>query len=219
VGTETFEPLLRSVPYFARLKDEAFADVLAETRPRRYPAGAHLFFEGQAAGQAALHIIAEGSVRVYRASPSGREQTLRVFQAGDTFAEVAAFDGGPYPSTAETLEESTVLRLPRPALLRLMERHPEIAVTLLTTMAGRLRHLLDVVEDLSLRRVGSRLARLLLTEEHRRLNQSQLASLVGTSREMVNRTLHQLSDQGVIRLQDHEIVVLDPRRLTQIVEE
>ena len=90
---------------------------------------------------------------------------LRLFHRGDSFADVAAFDGGPYPANADALEPTVILRVPRRALLALMREHPEIAIGALQVVAGRLRHMTSLVEDLSLRRVMSRIARLLLSEE------------------------------------------------------
>jgi CRP/FNR family transcriptional regulator len=211
--------LLLSCPYFARLPPEQVDAVGRSLVARTFPAGARIFSEGDDEGAAALHFVAAGVVRIFKLSLEGREQVLRLMRPGDTFADVAAFDGGPYPANADALEPATVLLLPRAALLRHLREHPEMALGALQIMAARLRHMTGLVEDLSLRRVTSRVARLLLTfEGDTHLTQGQMATMVGTAREMVNRSLHALADQGAIELHGQQIVVLDEGKLAAIVE-
>jgi CRP-like cAMP-binding protein len=209
--------LLRQCPYFSSLDDRLLDTVLAVSLRRSYRSGEALFFEGD--GDAALHIVESGTVRIFKMSLEGREQVLRLMRAGDSFADVPAFDGGPYPANADAQERSTVLVIPRQPLIQLMRDHPDIALGALATMASRLRHMTGLVEDLSLRRVMGRVANLLLGEQGDvQLSQSQMATMVGTAREMVNRSLNTLVDQKVIELQGQHILILDRDRLREIVE-
>lgn len=210
--------LLRSCPYFQYL-DEGLIDTLSRAvNEHSYLPGARIFTEGREEGAAALHIVGSGTARVFKLSAEGREQVLRLFHRGDTFADVAAFDGGPYPANADALEPTVVLRVPRRALLALMWEHPELAIGALQVMAGRLRHMTSLVEDLSLRRVMSRIARLLLSDEHAQLTQTQMAAMAGTAREIVNRSLHTLADRGVIELCAGAVIVLDADELARIAD-
>ncbi len=211
--------LLKGTPYFASLDDMALEDVASVALVRHYGPGERIFSEGTDEGRAALHVMEAGLVRVFKVSPEGREQILRLMNPGDAFSDVPAFDGGPYPASADALEPSTVLAIPRRNLLALMEQYPAIAIGALTNVASRLRHMTSLVEDLSLRRVMSRVARLLL--EHQvgpSLSQAQMAAMVGTAREMVNRSLHSLEDRGVIELHGQQIVVVNLEKLAEIVE-
>ena len=212
--------LLRACPYWAPL-DVAALDVLANAvQEHRYPQGAHLFAEGDDVGEAALHIVASGVIRIYKLSPDGREQTLRLFHTGDSFADVPAFDGGGYPAHADAMEYSVVLLLPRRQLLNLMHSHPAIALGALQVMAGRLRHMTGLVEDLSLRRVSSRVARLLVRQPATAaLSQGQLAPMVGSAREMVNRSLRSMADAGIVQMQGGDIAILDHDRLSDLAEQ
>jgi CRP-like cAMP-binding protein len=211
--------LLRTCPYFAQLSDELLQSVLGVVTVRQYEPGEAIFFEGDEAGNAALHIVESGVVRIFKVSLEGREQVLRLMREGDSFADVPAFDGGPYPANADALEASTVLRIPRQPLMALMQEHPDIALGALSNMASRLRHMTGLVEDLSLRRVMSRVAHLLQENQgNANLTQSQMATMVGTAREMVNRSLNTLADRGIIELRGPEIVITDPERLGEIVE-
>jgi len=211
--------LLRLCPYFQPLSDQLIDALCRAVDAHTYPPGAGIFTEGQDEGSAALHIVGSGTVRVFKLSPDGREQVLRLFQHGDTFADVAAFDGGAYPANADAVEASEVLRVPRRVLLELMRAHPEIAIGALQVMAGRLRHMTSLVEDLSLRRVMSRIARLLVTNPYSdHLTQAQMATMVGTAREMINRSLHTLADRGVIELGAGAVIVLDAEELQRIAD-
>ncbi len=213
------QQVLRSVSYFADLSDFEIEDISRSLDIRSFPAGAQIFFQGQGVGTASLHIVVEGSVRVYRSSTRGREQVLRMFHAGDTFAEVPVFDGGPYPVSADAIDDSVLALLSRRTLLNLMRLHPEIALSVIQTLASRQRHFANLIEDLSLRRVVSRVAKLLLTESSDSLTQSQMAAMTGTSREMVNRSLHHLEDEGAIEIVDHQTRVNDPQLLSKIAED
>jgi CRP/FNR family transcriptional regulator len=210
--------LLRQSPYFADLDDTVVEAVCRSADVRSYPSGGRIITEGHDDGAAALHLVVDGVVKVYKLSVEGREQVLRLFHPGDTFADVAAFDGGPYPASADAFEPATVMRISRRVLLSMMHEHPEIAIGASRIMAGRLRHMTSLVEDLSLRRVMSRVARLLLANpDGTSLTQSQMASMVGTAREMVNRSLRAFEDQGLIQITSGAIVIIDSARLQEVV--
>lgn len=209
--------LLRTCPYFSTLSDELLQQVLAVAVVRHLAPGEMLFFAGDE--NASLHMVESGVVRIFKVSPEGREQVLRLMRPGDTFADVPAFDGGPYPANAEALEPAVVLAVPRLPLLDLMRAHPDIALGALTTMASRLRHMTGLVEDLSLRRVMGRVANLLLSHDGSVvLSQAQMATMVGTAREMVNRSLNALADRGVIEVQGQSVIILDREKLEEVVE-
>lgn len=219
LNRERYRDLLLGTPYFASLDTAALDEVIAIAIARRYGQGQRLFTEGHNEGKCSLHIVDSGLVRVFKTSAEGREQVLRLMRPGEAFSDVPVFDGGSYPASADAVEPSTVLAIPRDGLMPLMERYPQIAVGALQNVASRLRHMTALVEDLSLRRVMSRVARLLLEnpgEIH--LTQSQMATMVGTAREMVNRSLHTLEDRGVIQLRGQEIIILDHAKLAEIIE-
>jgi CRP/FNR family transcriptional regulator len=211
--------LLRSIPYFAAASEGLAERVARECVERSFAAGERIFTEGENAGVASLHIVISGVVRIFKVSLEGREQVLRLMQQGDSFADVAAFDGGPYPANADPLEPSRLLLVPRSLLASALREEPDIALGALRIMAGRLRHMTALVEDLSLRRVTSRVAKHLLDDSVQvHLNQSQLAALLGTSREMISRSLHSLEDAGYIDLAGPRIRVLERERLAAVVD-
>jgi CRP/FNR family cyclic AMP-dependent transcriptional regulator len=209
--------LVRSVPYFAHLDETALRAVAEGAISRRYSDGEIIFLEGDPC--AGLCIVEEGRVKLFKVSQEGREQIVKLLGPGEFFNEVAVLDGGPNPVSAMAALESTLRVIGRDTMLHLLARHPAIAVGVIENLAARARHLLSLVEDLSLRTVSSRLAKLLVTEAAaddeapRRMTQQEMAAQLGTVREMVSRALRSFEEEGLIRFDRHRIVVLDAEGL------
>lgn len=205
--------LLAAHPLFARLPEEVRAETSARMVPRRYQRGAVIFTEGDPA--AALHLVGEGTVRIIKRSPSGREQTLLFADAGDSFAEVPVFDHGPYPASAEAFTDTLVYALPASDIRRLMQTTSLFAENAVAVFAARNRRLTEIVENLAFRPVIGRVARMILEDPHEQ-TQTEMAAMVGAAREMVNRSLHTLEREGIIRLHGGHIAVVDRDRLAEI---
>jgi len=217
-STERTSALLRAIPYFARLEGEALAAVTQVAVQRVYKRGQLILMEGEPC--AGLFVVGSGWVKVFKVSPEGREQVLQVLGPGQSFNEVAVLDGGPNPASVIALEPTTLWVVDRTSMMRLLPRHPSLAMAVIENLAAKTRHLVSLVEDLSFRSVTARLARLLLeraldSEEnaklarHRWMTQEEMASQLGTVREMVGRSLHLLEDEGLIKIDRHRIVLLD----------
>jgi CRP-like cAMP-binding protein len=219
--------LLRRVAYFAGLPEVLLAELAALARERRYARGQVIFLEGEPC--AGLHIVAEGAVRIYKMSPQGREQVLEQLGPGGTFNDVAVLDGGPNPASAMAASDVLLWVVDRADIRRLAQAHPELAWALIESIAGRARHLVAMVEDLSLRSVKARLAKLLLAQaQHtagqaeinrdQMVTQAEMAARLGTVREMVGRALRELADDGLIAFDRYRILILDRARLAEVAE-
>lgn len=219
--------LLGRTPYFADLSLPELADMERALVRRRYRKGELVLLEGRPSQ--GLYVVESGRVRIYKTSLQGREQVLLLAGPGETFNEVAVFDGGPNPATVQALEPTVLLLLPKAALLALIERQPAVGRAFTRVFAAHLRRLTDLVEDLSFKTVTSRVARILL--EHLapsgavsagdasatpRLTQSEMAAMAGTAREVVGRALKALEQRRVIQVERGRIVVLDPDLLAEI---
>lgn len=209
--------LVRSVPYFAHLDEIALEAVAQSAISRHYGRGEVIFLEGDPC--AGLCIIEEGRVKIYKLSQDGREQVVKLIGRGEFFNEVAVLDGGPNPASAMAVLESTLWIIDRGSMLGLLARYPSLAVGIIENLAARARHLLSLVEDLSLRTVSARVAKLLVTQavghddSPRRMTQQEMAAQLGTVREMVSRVLHSFEEEGLIRFDRHRIVILDQEGL------
>jgi len=210
---------LRDIPFFSTLDDQTLADIARQMQRCVYRPGEHIILEGEQ--PAGLFFVQRGRVRLSRTAPDGREQVLAMVGAGENFNAVPLFDDRPNPTTARAMSPVHCLLLPRVGLLALIRRHPNLALAALREMAGQLRDLVVLVEDLAFRSVRERLARQLLHEAGEgtaELTHQELAERTGTVREMAGRALRQLQQEGLVRLERGRVIVLDHQGLARIVE-
>ncbi len=214
--------ILRRHPYFEALPASVLADVARRGQVVTYGRGALVFQQGERA--AGLYVVASGAVRVFKTSVAGREQVLHHVGPGQSFNDVAAFDGGPCPASAQALEPTVIVVVPRPALLALMQRYPAIAVGVVRLLSTRLRELNRLVEDLALRQVVSRVAAVLArqgagTATVTLPTRQELAAMVGTVREVATRALAHLERAGVIRVGPRgRVTIVDRAALERLAE-
>lgn len=208
---------VRSVDLLRDLDPDSQARFARLLRERQYTRGEMIVHEGEPCE--ALYTVAEGLVKRFKLSPDGKEQVLKMLGPGDSFNEVPVLDGGPNPSSAEAVQDSVVCILRREDFLRLLEESPALSAAIVQILAGRLRHLVGLVEDLSLRQVIGRLARLLLDQPEMvsRLTHQQIASMVGATREVVGRGLHELERRGAIEVRSGRVAIVSRDRLEQLV--
>ena len=216
---------LRQIPLFSLLDPDDLAQVAAVTKEHTYGRGDLIILEGDTGG--GLYYVHSGLVKVFKLSAEGKEQALRLITAGYTFNDVPALDGGPNPASAAAMEPSIVYIIGRSELRRLIMMRPEVAQAVVQTLASRLRHLVALVEDLSLRPVVARVARILLDQEASlqegrqsyRLTQQEMAALAGTAREVVGRALKEFEAAGAIEIRQGRIVVVNRERLYLLISE
>ena len=210
---------LQEIPFFATLDPVTMADVARQIERHEYRPGDYILFEDDPAP--GLFFVQRGRVRLSRMAPDGREQVLAMVGSGENFNAVPMFDDHPNPATARAMSPVVCLLLPRGALHALVRQHPDLALALLREMAGQLRELVVLVEDLAFRSVRERLARQLLREASEgaaELTQQDLAERTGTVREIAGRALRQLAEEGLVRLQRGRVIVLDREGLGRIAE-
>jgi CRP/FNR family transcriptional regulator, cyclic AMP receptor protein len=210
---------LRDIPFFAALDEQTLADVARQMQRCDYRPGEHIMFEGEQ--PPGLFFVLRGRVRLSRTAPDGREQVLAMVGSGENFNAVPLFDERPNPTTARAMSPVRCLLLPRDALLELLTNHPDLALAALRELAGQLRELVVLVEDLAFRSVRERLARQLLQEAGdgmAELTHQELAERTGTVREIAGRALRQLAQEGLVRLERGRVIVLDRVGLARIVE-
>ncbi|MEO7000657.1 MAG: Crp/Fnr family transcriptional regulator [Ktedonobacterales bacterium] len=207
--------VLREIPLFRALDADELAHVAAVTVERHYERGDIIILEGDRSGP--LCYVRLGLIKIFKNSPDGKEQTLRLITPGHTFNDVPAFDAGANPASAAALESSVVYATAGAGLRRLIVERPAVAEAVVQTLAGALRHMVALVEDLSFRHVTARVAKILLEQEQtsatHRLTQQEMAAMAGTAREMVGRALKELENAGAIELRQGRVVVRDRERL------
>ncbi len=211
---------LRQIPLFAKLRAEDLAQMATLTVERHYDRDDLILLEGDVGG--APHYVRSGLVKVFKTLVTGKEQGLRLIAAGHTFNEGPALDGGPNLASVAAMEPGVVYLIQREILRQLIRTRPEVAQTVVQTQAEAPRHLATLMEDLSLRHVSTRVAKILLFQEvpsqegvpPYHLTQQEMAALAGTAREVVGRALKELEMAGAIERQQGRAVVLSRERLS-----
>jgi CRP-like cAMP-binding protein len=213
--------ILQKVVLFAGLDSEALSALGTRLRRRRVPKGHVLFMRGDPGDN--LYIIESGTVKINLTSPEGKEITLALLGSGEFFGELALLDGLPRSSDALTMENCQFLLLGRGDFLQLIEERPRMALQLIEVLSRRLRSDNQLIQDAAFFDVPARLARVILgladtlgqpvgseVAISRRLTQTELAGMVGATRESVNRWLVYFERQGLIRRQTGLITVVKP---------
>lgn len=201
----------------------------ARTVRKLFSAGELLFSEGEPCN--GLHIVARGKVRIFKTSVNGREQVLAVNVPGESIAELPVFDGGPFPASASAIEDTEIAFISRRDFNAYCLEHPEVPLKVLTVVGSRLRRLVGIIEELSFTTVRQRLISTLikLAESEGRKTErgiefelpathQELASQLGTVRELVSRNLMRLHAEGLLDVDARQIVVKDIKGLSALLD-
>lgn len=215
---------LGGLDLFDRLSNEHFSTVKSHASRVQMKAGQTLFFQRDPGD--ALYIMESGRAEVSVTAPSGKKLTLNMLQGGDVFGEIAALDGGPRTATVSIVEDAILLYLKRGNLVQLLTKEPGIAIELIEILCDRLRWVSQQVEDLALLSIESRLASRLvalyfkLSDVSGRMNlsQSELADLLGVTRESTNKVLQDWRARGLIDITRGSIRIIDYDALAAIAE-
>ena len=241
---ETALELLAAVPVFETLGPADLAYVAEVAVARHFEAGQVIFREGDASDT--CYMVRRGHARALREHADGRSIALARFGPGDVFGELAMFDDERRSATVQTLEEVDALAVAGPDMRRLLVRHPDIAVKLVTGLGRRLRAANEQIARQSFQTVQSRVASVLetLVEQARsegaaagsgtgaaagsgtgaadgevlvRITQAEIAQLAGSSRESASRFLAVLERAGVVTQGRGRLMVHDSAALARYV--
>jgi CRP/FNR family transcriptional regulator len=183
-----------------------------------------IFLEGEPT--AGLFLVESGIVKICRYSKDGREHILHFIRHGETFNDVSVMDGGPNPATAVAHTDVTLHHVSRQDLRKVVIDYPEMAWAMIENLSRRARLLVSTVQDLAMRNVRGRLAKLLIEQAESAergesltpLTQEEIAHHLGTVREVIGRTLRSLSADGLVAIQRQQIVIVDRERLREEAE-
>jgi CRP-like cAMP-binding protein len=197
---------LRSIDFLAGLTTATAQELTGLAELRRYADGQRVFSHGETVP--GVFVVVKGALKVFRTDGRGRLQVLDILHAGQCVGEVSVFDNGPIASSAEAHGETELWLIPSAPLRQIVHRTPEVAEVLIQHFAAKVRHLVDLVEALSLHSVPERVAQLLIEEHERNPSralvefqetQEDLAQMIGASREAFSRALRLLSDLGLVQ--------------------
>lgn len=221
MSTADATSLLAQSRLFRSVEAEGLSRLAERATVRKYRKGEPIFRQGDSGDT--LCLIVEGLVRVFVTSSDGNEMGLVTLGASETFGELAALDGGVRSASAEAVEPTTVLLLSRQALLDVLRDRPALMAGFLQSIGALVRRVTDQAADLVFLDLHGRVAKLLvgLVEERGeplgegrvldlQLTQSDLASLVGGSRQSVNHILRTFETLGYLEVEGRRMVVKRP---------
>lgn len=202
---------LKKIPLFSGLSPEDVEGLQSALHVRKMAAGSRIFNEGDPVH--GFYVVQKGAVKIFKTSPRGQEQVLGVMAPGQTFAEAAVFMGGGYPASTECLEDTELLFVEREGFVRRLRSDPDLALRMMAGIALKLRRMVALVEDLTLRDARGRLSRYLLgllpedaqEPAHVELPAQQLliARMLGITAETLSRTLKAMKDDGTLEIEGH----------------
>jgi CRP/FNR family transcriptional regulator len=215
---------LRSTELFGCLSTEELADIAQRAAELHFKRGDMLFLSGEQAK--GLFVVVSGRIRVFQQNAEGREQVMHIDTAGSIVAEVAVFDGGPYPASAISEVDVDVLFIDKHDMHDFCKKYPALALQALKLMARRVRKHAQLVESLCFHEVGQRLALFLLSRAqfdgtpmpdrvafHLPLSHHEIAIRIGSVRDVVARAFARLKHDGLITVESHEVTIPDVRAL------
>jgi len=215
---------LKTVSLFDSIPNETIERVLASVKPIRYEAGQVIFLEGELAEH--VFVLRQGWVKSTRMTRDGREQAMMFLKPTQIFGDVAVFLDANYPATATALESVELWRIPGKKYIEFICAYPELYMAVVKKLSRRVLHYMSLVEDLALRTVEARVANFLMSEATARAGEllvprsswqtyDQMASRLGTVRDVLNRTLRAFVDDGLIHVTRQAILLRDPERLSE----
>ena len=217
------------MPIFSGLTESELGFLSQHSVPHSYAPGERVFGEGEPC--TGMYVVEAGNVRIFKSSPGGREQVLSIDGPGSSMAELPVFDGGNYPASAAAIDHATLLFVSKQDFQALCLAHPQVALKVLRVVGARLRRLVGIIEELSFTTVRHRLAAFLLRlaqREGRRtadgveitlpMSNQELASQIGTVRELVSRNLSRLQAEGMLKIDGRTVTIRNEKALEAELE-
>jgi len=205
------ENLLKLYPALADLSAKDFEALLDPGRQMTLPAGSQIFAEHQPCQ--GFPLVVEGSIKVLKQAPSGRELLLYRVRPGGSCIITSSCLLGHTDYNARGIAESplTLLAVPVPLFSRLMREHTPFRDFVFHLFAERISELMQLVEEVAFARLDQRLAKALLAREAATLNltHQQLADELGSVREIVSRLLKGFAAQGLVSLGREQVTITD----------
>jgi CRP/FNR family transcriptional regulator len=207
---------LRGVPFLQDLPESTLLEIAKVAVEKVHMRGEVIFLEGDP--PKGLLVVREGAVKIYKTGDGGREQILEIEGPGRSVAELPLFDGHPYPAACAAVHDSVLLLVRPRDFQELLRRNPDLTQAVIASLAFRLRRMVMLVQELSLRDVRQRLIDLFRefakdgTSFELDLSHQELAARIGTVREIVSRTLAKLVQEGVIGINGKTVSLLEKPR-------
>ena len=217
--------IISAVLLFKGLPENQIREIAGIAVDTRFKKGDVIFSEGDDGD--GFYLIVTGLVKIFKASPEGKQQRLHIFGPGEPFGEVPVFTGRQFPASSEAIADSRLIFFPRSAFVDLITANPSLSLNMLAVLSMRLRQFTVQIENLSLKEVPGRLAAYLLylADEQGRedrvtlsISKGHLASLLGTIPETLSRIFAKMNSQGLIEVKDRNITLMNRKNLEELAK-
>ncbi len=205
---------LKKIPFLSKISDEVLINLADRAKSAKFPRQTMIITEGDETSS--LYIMITGKVRVFSSDDKSKEVTLLVQEPGSCFGEIALLSDEPRSASVMSLENTTCAVIGKSDFINWLMGHPDVAITLLGVLSEKIRQLTDKVKQLALSNVYERTVKALqdlaviegdIRVIHNRPTQQDLASMVGASREMINKIMHELTKGGYVSIEDKTLII------------
>jgi CRP-like cAMP-binding protein len=218
---------LDKVSIFAKLSKQHIENLRKLAKKEKFKKDTAIFFQDDRSD--ALYVVISGAVKVYQKADDGKERVLNTLGAGEIFGELGLLDASPRSASVSTLEPTEILTITNEDLRALVKASPEVLWRVVEALCERIRQLSTETLDLSFRDVPYRVLRVLITAtaKHGQVTDSgtlvsidakTLASAVNCGVDQATRVLKRLSDRGLLRVEEGNVVVPDVSALTRALD-
>ena len=215
--------LLSSIPFFEHIDHDTSVMLRSKMQSRKFRKGQPIFNQGDPGDS--LFLVSTGRVKLFTENEHGEQLTILLCGEGDCFGEMAVLDGGARSASAEALEATETWVVTRNTFVDLIRQQPDISLNLISFLCSKLRVDLDRMEEFifldAYHRTGRQIIRMASEggegEFTVNITQDELARLVGSSREQVNRVLRDLSSMGHIAISRGKIKINDKTVMEQMM--
>lgn len=224
---ENKKETLRSVPLFSELTISQLRKISTVSSVKTFMKGDNLFREGD--NYVGFYVLLRGLIKVYNLTQTGKESVIHIVKPINVFADIPLFEGKDYPVSADAVDESITLFIPKESFIDLLEKNPDLALKMLSGFAKRLKALVAQIEDLTTKEVVNRLAKYLLIEMKKNGTEKNLepvvkittpksivASYLGTITETFSRSLNKLQNEQIIRVKGKKIFITNLIKLQKL---
>jgi len=221
--------ILKKSLFFSSLSESSLKEISRFFGEEKYQRDDYIFFEGDLPEW--LYIVMEGRVKLLKHSDTGKDIILQIYSPGDMFGEVSLFDRKPYASSAQAMEPSAILKMPRKDFFLFFGRHPFVATEMILELGRQLGDAQVTIKSLAVDRVEQRIAHILLKLAGKvgvsekggiminlPLTRQDLADMAGTTVETAIRVMSRFTKSRIIKPANGRIFLLNRQALERILE-
>jgi len=209
--------------YDGAMAHEELLKLSKNREERKLPRKSKVFEEGQHANW--LYYIVEGKVKVYKTNEYGKELIMRIYSVGDFFGHLSLIKDTTYDESAAVIEDATIVLIPKSDFNLLVFGHREFSIQFIKMMASQVSETEENLMNLAYASVRQKVAKALLVlfekyeengEARFSILREDLAALAAAAKETVIRTISDFKDEGLIKIENNDIIILDPKLLEQM---